>query len=389
MPIPRVCTYCRTNIYSILINVLFYKLLGASSVTSEQSVTSDQLYTFTEEQANTTIRCCTNLLSAPLNPDTLHANLRVCLRLTRRPELASVFNKEGGPQALLSLTHKSAFRGFTSLAALLFRHCLEEGPLLQQAMESMVRSVVNNPSGTNKDGRPQGVVGLVSRELHYVLRRLGPCACRNPELLTETACSVLRMSTQPPKLENYVHSQRVPPTVLKCAGPPKMETVPLNNMQINLINLLIDHLCAESEDPSSKGAGGNGEGMKMEEETQGEDVRRPLFRSVPAGQGRRMRHASYRRQLTGNFDIDDDVVSEDMTVDTEPEVRSVAPPSKPAAEGTSTTKNDKDKLTEKPLLSKAAVLRLLAELVESYPSCAKLIAESSRKITVDANPAKV
>lgn len=353
--------------------------VGASSVTVEH------LYTFTEEQANTTIRCCTNLLSAHLNPDTLHANLRLCLRLTRRPELASVFNKEGGPQALLSLTHKSAFRGFTSLAAMLFRHCLEEGPLLQQAMESMVRSVVNNPSGTNKDGRPQGVV---SRELHYVLRRLGPCACRNPELLTETACSVLRMSTQPPKPENYIHSQRVPPTILKCAGPPKMETVPLNNMQMNLINLLIDHLCVESEDPSSKGSG-NGEGMKMEEDTQSEDVRRLLFRSVPAGQGRRMRHSSYRRQLTGNFDIDDDVVSEDMTVDTEPEVRSVAPPSKTTAEGSSTAKNDKDKLTEKPLLSRAAVLRLLAELVESYPSCAKLIAESSRKIKVDGNPAKV
>ena len=355
--------------------------IGASSVTSKH------LCTFTEEQANTGIKCCTSLLSANLDPDTLHANLRLCLRLTRQPELASVFNKEGGPQALLSLTHKSAFRGFTSLAALLFRHCLEEGPLLQQAMDSVVRSVVNNPSSTNKEGRPQG---LVSRELHYILRKLGPCACRNPELLTETACSVLRMTTQPPKPENYILSQRVPPTVLKCASQSKVEVVPLNHMQTNLINLLIDHLCAEScfEDPSTKGVA---EGMKMEEDTQGEDVNRPLFRGVPAGQGRRVRHSSYRRQLAGNFDIDDDVVSEDMTVDTDPapEVRPVHPSSTTTAEESSAAKNDKDKQIEKPLLSKVAVLRLLAELVESFPSCAKLIAESSRKIKIDAQPAKV
>lgn len=343
------------------------------------------MHSFNSEQANTVIRCCTHLLSVNLDPDTLHANLRLCLRLTRQPELAAVFTKDGGPQALLALTHKSSFRGFTSLAALLVRHCLEEGPLLKQAMESVIRSVVTNPSGGSKEIRVQG---MGNRELHYVLRRLGPCACRDPELFTETACSILRVNNQPPKPESYLVSQRIPPTSLKCASPAKMEPVVLNLNQRNLINLLIDHLCSDAffEETSEKSEGG--EGMKVEEEAVRESSLSALFR-----RRRQARHGSYRRQLAGNYDIDDDVVSEDMNID--------RMDSEPASEAGGTTQADQtgstegsgsnknDKLTEKPLLSKAAILRLLAELVDSYPSCAKLITESVRKIKIDGQPAKV
>ena len=256
-------------------------------------------------------------------------------------------------------------------------------------MESVIRSVVNNPSSNSKEFRTQG---MGSRELHYVLRRLGPCACRDPELFTNTACSILRMTNQPPKPENYVSQQRVPPTMLKCVGLVKADFVPLYTSQHNLINLLIDHLCSGSFFEEPLGEGGNGDAMKPDEDAGRESVhRRFSMRTGGRGQPRRRRVGSYLRQA-GNFDIDDDVVSEDMNVDTEvvSESAGVTGSTGSTTEGEGSSAAVKtDKETEKPLLSKAAVLRLLAELVESYPPCAKLIAESSRNIKIHGQPAKV
>ena len=353
----------------------------------------------TEEQANTTIKCCTQLLSLPLDPDTLHANLRLCLRLTRQQQLAAVFSKEGGPQALLSLTHKSAFKGFTSLAALLFRHCLEDDQLMKQTMENVMRSTISNPPINVKEIRPHGTG---SRELYYVLRRTSPCACRDVGLFSSMFFRLFHLTSPLPKPETYIVTQRVPPSVLKCVTQPKVEMQPLSSIQIDLINLLIDHLCAETflEESATKTAtcdknegGGAGDAAKFDDIM---EVPRRFFDSPRRG---RERNGSYRRQVTQNLD-DDDLVSEDMTMDADesvsrqvsasgvPVTGSSSPDEGESSNGANKGETESEKLTEKPLLSKAAVLRLLAELVESYPSCAKLIAESSRRIKIDGQPAK-
>ena len=332
------------------------------------------------------MRSCTRLLSSTtLDPDTLHANLRLCLRLSRQSELSAVFYKEGGLQTLLSLTQKSSFKGFTSLASLLFRHCLEDPRLLRQSMESVVRAVLHVSPSNTKETRPQGQ-GM--RELHYVLRRLGPCSCRDSDLFMDSAVEALRLTSLPPSPESLSTSQRLPQVILKTSGPPKTDPVPFNELQKNIVNLLIDHLCADSfEDSSEKG---EVEMMKAEEEVGEVRPMLPFSLSpmVRRGGGRR-RHGSYRRQVTGN-DEDDDLASEDMNVDAEPasEVSQAGktPTTSSAGEGSSGVT---EKLPEKPLLSKPAILRLLAELVEAYPSCAKVIAESSRKIKIGGQPAKV
>ena len=298
--------------------------------------------------------------------------------------------QESGPQALLSLTQKSSFRGFSSLAALLFRHCLEEGPLLTQAMEAVVRLVLN-PANPAKDTRAT----VASRELHYVMRKLGPAACRDPVIFKEMACNVLRLSTAPPKPEAYSASLRVPSCNLKLStGLPKPEMVVLNTAQNNLINLLIDHLCSESfyDDSSAQdkgeGGGGMGDGAKGEEERGGRLRRYGTVREmVTAVQRQRMRHGSYRRQVHGNVDLDDDVTSVEMNLDAEPVSEAVS------RQTSSTDQSAMQRALlvtdEKPLLSKASILRLLAELVDSYPSCAKLITESSRKIRINGQPSEV
>lgn len=339
------------------------------------------------EQATRVIKVCTQLLVCPNQPpDALHANLRLCLRLTRRPELAAAFIKEGGPQALLSLTQRSSFPGFSSLAMLIFRHCLEEGSLLKQAMEGILKQVLN-PANMTKDGRAT----LVSRELHYVLRRLGPAACRDLEQFKEMALKYIRLSSAPTKPESYTTTLRTPSCNLKLApGLPKPELVLLNTAQESIINLLIDHLCAESlfEDSMQpeKGEGGMGDGGgKTEEESESRLRYGTVREMVSAAQRQRMRHGSYRRQVHGNVDLDDDVASVEMNIDAEP----VEVISRQASSTDHTVQQPSLETDKKPLLSKSAILRLLAELVDSYPSCAKQIAESSRTVRISGQPAKV
>ncbi len=305
-----------------------------------------------------------------------------------------MFAKEGGPHALLALTQKSGFRGFASLVTLLFKHCLEDGPVLQQAMESVIRASVTSPFFNSKEVRPQAMGG---RELYYVMRKLGPCACRNPRLFMELAVSTIRLCSEPPTPAVYSSTQRMPTTLVKCLPPPKLEHIPLNAVQTDLLNLLLDHLCAEEpyeEEEGRTGLDDKAAEAKMEEER---EIPAMHFEDSSNRRGR-VRRGSYRRQLTtGTYD-DDDVNSEDMAVDAEEtgggsriasSLGGATASSSPTGErggGGGATKTESSH--HHPLMSKAAILRLLSELVETYSSCAKLIAESSRKVKVRGKPAK-
>ena len=72
-----------------------------------------------------------------VDPDTLHALMRLCLRMTRVWENACLFASLGGVRTLLSLTEASGFWGFQNLAALLMRHVLEEPATLRYTMEKV------------------------------------------------------------------------------------------------------------------------------------------------------------------------------------------------------------------------------------------------------------
>ena len=288
---------------------------------------------------------------------------------------------------MLSLTQKSAFRGFSSLVTLLYKHCLEEGPVLRQAMEGVIRSAVASPFYNNKELRPQS---MSSRELYYIMRKLGPCACRNPELFLEVVCDTIRLCSEPPGPQVYTSTQRVPPTMVKCVTPPKLEYVPLTSIQTNLISLLLDHLCAEETLDSESKAGMHGRAKSPEAKFE-EDREVPrAMQFGDSGRRGRVRRGSYRRQLdAGGYD-DDDVNSEDMTVDAEEtgSSRLVGGHMTSLTEDRDLDGTRNENCYNQPLMSKAAILRLLSELVEAYPSCARLISESSRKVKVHGQPAK-
>lgn len=280
---------------------------------------------------------------------------------------------------------------------LLFRHCLEVGLVLRHAMQGVIRASITSPFFNSKEIRPQAMGG---RELYYVMRKLGPCACRDPRLFLELACDTIRLCSEPPTPAVYSASQRSPTTLVKCVPLPKVEPVALTSVQSTLVNLLIDHLCAEEtceEDPP-KSSGleekATGEGKVVEEER---EVSRAMhFDDTRRG---RVRRGSYRRQLTAGTYDDDDVNSEDMTVDGEETGGggSRIASSLGVATANSSPTGDREAASngakpedgrDQPLMSKAAIIRLLSELVETYPSCAKLIVESSRKVKLYGKPAK-
>lgn len=77
------------------------------------------------------------LVGIPVEADTLHASLRLVLRLTREHKYAVLFADLGGPRLLLALTQSSSFQGFISLVTLIFRHVMEEKDSLRYCMEKV------------------------------------------------------------------------------------------------------------------------------------------------------------------------------------------------------------------------------------------------------------
>lgn len=64
-------------------------------------------------------------------------------------------------------------------------------------LSQVVRSAVTSGAGSTTSGVVSGSLG--SREINYILRVLGPAACRNPECFTDTANSCVRIALPAPR----------------------------------------------------------------------------------------------------------------------------------------------------------------------------------------------
>lgn len=90
-----------------------------------------------EDMTTVLIRACVSMISVPVDPDTLHATLRLCLRLTRNHHYAMMFAELKSTRMILGLTQSSGFNGFTPLVTLLFRHIIEDPATLRHTMEKV------------------------------------------------------------------------------------------------------------------------------------------------------------------------------------------------------------------------------------------------------------
>jgi len=134
------------------------------------------------------IETMVSLIKLPIDPDTLHAVMRLCLRLTRDFKNACLFAELGGISTLLNFSKDSQFVGIVSMTTLIIRHVIEDPQMLKVVMEKIIRFQANSSL-------------LNNREMHYIFRYFNPAACRDNDLFKESAKSILRINIFNKKLE--------------------------------------------------------------------------------------------------------------------------------------------------------------------------------------------
>uniref|UniRef100_A0A8C3HVR6 HECT, UBA and WWE domain containing E3 ubiquitin protein ligase 1 n=1 Tax=Chrysemys picta bellii TaxID=8478 RepID=A0A8C3HVR6_CHRPI len=343
----------------------------------------------TEEMVTVLIRACVSMLGVPVDPDTLHATLRLCLRLTRHHKYALMFAELRSTRVILSLTQSSGFNGFTPLVTLLFRHVIEEPCTLRHTMEKVVRSAATSGAGSTTSGVVSGSLG--SREINYILRVLGPAACRNPEIFTEVANGCIRIALPAPRGSGTASDDEF--ENLRIKGPNAVQLVkttpvkpsalpvipdPIKEVIYDMLNALAAyHAPDEAEKSEAKPVTASQEVSQLLSDM-GDDVYQQ-YRSLT-------RQGSDFDSQSG-FAITAQVFGADgAAAETPPSGTPQGEASTPEESREGRKDKEGDKATEegkqkakgsKPLMPTSTILRLLAELVRSYVGIAALIANYS------------
>uniref|UniRef100_A0A8C7E766 E3 ubiquitin-protein ligase HUWE1 n=1 Tax=Naja naja TaxID=35670 RepID=A0A8C7E766_NAJNA len=342
----------------------------------------------TEEMVTVLIRACVSMLGVPVEPDTLHATLRLCLRLTRHHKYAMMFAELKSTRMILGLTQSSGFNGFTPLVTLLFRHIIEDPCTLHHTMEKVVRSAATSGAGSTTSGVVSGSLG--SREINYILRVLGPAACRNPEIFTEVANGCIRIALPAPRGSGTASDDEF--ENLRIKGPNAVQLVkttpvkpsPLPVIPDTIKEVIYDMLNAlaayhaPDEDKSEPKVNTTNQEVSQILQDMGDDVYQQ-YRSLT-------RQSSDFDSQTG-FGINAQVFAADSAAS---EIPQSGTPQGDASTPEESRENKKDKDGDKaaeenkqkakgskPLMPTSTILRLLAELVRSYVGIATLIANYS------------
>uniref|UniRef100_A0A667ZXG7 E3 ubiquitin-protein ligase HUWE1 n=1 Tax=Myripristis murdjan TaxID=586833 RepID=A0A667ZXG7_9TELE len=320
----------------------------SSSLETDHSLGSDIVVQgLTEDMTTVLIRACVSMISVPVDPDTLHATLRLCLRLTRTHHYAMMFAELKSTRMILGLTQGSGFNGFTPLVTLLFRHIIEDPATLRHTMEKVVRSAVTSGAGSTTSGVVSGSLG--SREINYILRVLGPAACRNPDCFTETANSCVRIALPAPRgagtaSDDEFENLRIKgPNAVQLVKTTPLKLSPLPPIPDTIKEVIYDMLNALAAYHAPEELPGGQDLCQILQDV-GDDV-----------------YHQYRLTRQGSdfdsqsaFHINAQVFAADGGNDSEAKAAKVK--------------------ASKPLMPTSTILRLLAELVRSYVGIATLIA---------------
>lgn len=158
---------------------------GQLDTTDSPVISSDDIKLLGLEEFLTCeiVATCVRLMSPNIlnDRDTLHALMKLCVRLTIKYENAEVFAREGGIKLLLEMKQSCGFIGFSTFANLLIRHILEEPKTLALAMEKVIaaRTLQTIPPGY--------------RDLIFMLRRMSSAVARDPQVFKNVARSMLRI----------------------------------------------------------------------------------------------------------------------------------------------------------------------------------------------------
>nr|CAB3254981.1 E3 ubiquitin-protein ligase HUWE1-like [Phallusia mammillata] len=324
---------------------------SATQATESPAVNYSNLWRLGAEEADRLVHAATSFVCLPVDADTLHSSMRLLLRLTRSGQdgghsRALMFARLGGPAALLKLRHSHGYVGFASLATLLLRHVLEDDDTIRISMDRTIRGIAASGAGNASCGVSSGSMG--SRELHYVLRALAPAACHHPDLFVEACCDNLRIVLPPTTCRNIDTEeaaltspsgvQLLKPSV-RLQSPQPCPPSDLPPVVTETMRLLLDALVAKkrynitaTDEPI---APITSEGSEQEKPS-------PQTENPPAPTSTESTAATPAKPSTS------DVLTQSET----------------------TTKSTQ---SDELLVTNSAILRLLAELVRSYPYCSYLV----------------
>ncbi|KAL6090074.1 hypothetical protein STEG23_013086, partial [Scotinomys teguina] len=344
----------------------------------------------TEDMVTVLIRACVSMLGVPVDPDTLHATLRLCLRLTRDHKYAMMFAELKSTRMILNLTQSSGFNGFTPLVTLLLRHIIEDPCTLRHTMEKVVRSAATSGAGSTTSGVVSGSLG--SREINYILRVLGPAACRNPDIFTEVANCCIRIALPAPRGSGTASDDEF--ENLRIKGPNAVQlvkTTPLKPSSLpvipdtikeviyDMLNALAAYHAPEEADKSDPKPGGMTQEVGQLLQDMGDDVYQQ-YRSLTRQSSDFDTQSGF--SLNSQVFAADGAPAETSTTGTSQGEGASTPEEtregKKDKEGDRTSEEGKQKgKGSKPLMPTSTILRLLAELVRSYVGIATLIANYS------------
>ncbi|XP_053377275.1 E3 ubiquitin-protein ligase HUWE1-like isoform X3 [Mercenaria mercenaria] len=306
------------------------------------------------KQISNIISSIVSMIGVPVEAETLHAALRLILRLTREHKYALQFAELGGPKLLLGLTQASAFQGFLSLVTLIFRHILEEPSSLRYCMEKVIKSTCSG-AGSSLSGVSQRSVG--AKEMHYVLRVLGPAACRNSALFSELARQCMRIALPPPSKRDEDESRFTGPNapqILKCVSSDQLATTTIESPMKDVIESLLDALIVKypwnTEDGKSSDTGGKNTQSLAE-----------VIAEVVNELSDRQSEITRQNSTAEMLHTEDDAQT--------------------AGEGAAESAKTKDgssaeeKQAQRPLLTKSSILRMLSEIIKSYCNCTQHITQ--------------
>ncbi|KAL3226526.1 hypothetical protein MRX96_004415 [Rhipicephalus microplus] len=208
-----------------------------------------------------------------------------------------------------------------------------------------------------------------SKELHYVLRVLGPAACRDPKLFQEVATNVLRISLLPmskrPEEEESRYTSSNAVQILKCvAAKGPTASAPVGDLVAQVMSDLLNVLPSPLPTPQPQ----EGQAEVSSDPSGSPPSASSGAAGIVGGVGGTV-PVDLVREGSGTDLLDEEPVPNlDPSGGVEDKGAGSAGSSRPFGQA---PKEDKSL----PLLPKSAVCRLLAELVRSYAPCARMVAD--------------
>ncbi len=256
---------------------------------------------------------------------------------------------------------------------------MEDPETLQHTMEKAIRSSTVNSNSSN------------TKELHYLLRMLAPAACRSPEIFVTVARDIMRvdfslLSKRPGEADGEDQRLLMKSRTLRSQQPPALEEV----AQFSVINDLLNFLIQPDGDPEDEGSSVNSNEAVVNptvpstststSSSSSSSVAATATAAATTAAAATASAGTNRTQVSIHNIMRNSSSGELTVPPTENVIPSAAATAPSLATPSSSSNKKKDsseetKKVKKPLLTKSVVCRLLAELVKSYSSCAKLITD--------------